>query len=138
MKNLNLYRIWEILNKISNIQIQLSEENETYVDLLGHSSNYTEISFERFLDYYSFKVCGDDIVVFNDDKIAWEDFTNDDFSNFPIYLLGFGKVGLDCWIEGKIELQLEKQKREKFQELENKKLQIERLQKEVDNFGAKN
>jgi hypothetical protein len=137
MKELNLYKIWEIMNKLSNTMDMLSEEDK-YFYLLGHQSSYSEMSFEGFLEYYSFKIDGDNIIIFNDDSVAWENFTVNDFSYIPICLLSFSAEKLESWIEVEIDLQLEKQKREKLQELENKKAQIAKLQKEVDNFGKKN
>ena len=52
--NLDLKKIWEVMNKLSYEESKLSEEQDKYVQLLGHSSNYCNISFERFLNYYSF------------------------------------------------------------------------------------
>jgi hypothetical protein len=137
MKELNLYKVWEVLNKLSDTMDRLSEENK-YVYLLGHSSVYSKMSFESFLEYYSFKIDGDNLIVFNDDSVAWEDFTTNDFSSFPICLLSFSAEKLKNWIDVEVDLQLEKQEREKLQDLEDKKSQIARLQKEVDNFGEKN
>lgn len=55
MKTLNLYRVWEILNKIVTKQ-NLLEEEDIFVSLLGVNSNYYPSTFENFLDYYSFSV----------------------------------------------------------------------------------
>ena len=55
MENLNLKKVWEVMNTLSHKQAKLAEEEDKYVDLLGHSSNYCSMSFESFLEYYSFK-----------------------------------------------------------------------------------
>lgn len=115
MKEVNLYKIWETLNKLYEVMNTLSQEEDKYVDLLGHCSNYSERSFESFLDYYSFKIDENNIVIFNDDKIAYEDFTTDDFSSIPIYLLSFSNEKLKNWIKTEINLQLERQKLKKLQ-----------------------
>jgi hypothetical protein len=110
MKKLNLRKVWEVLNKLSDTINMLSEEDK-YVYLLGYSSAYSKMSFEGFLDYYSFKITSDEIIIFNDDSVAREDFTTNDFSSFPIYLLNFKVIALENWIEVEIGLQLEKQER---------------------------
>jgi hypothetical protein len=82
----------------------------------------------------NFRISDDYIVVFNDDKIAWEDFSNDDFSSAPLCLLSFSAEKLDRWIEAEIDLQLKAQEREKMREKEKIKAQIERLQKQLENL----
>lgn len=132
---LDLKRIWEIMNKLSYEETKLSEEQDKYVQLLGHSSNYCNSSFEGFLNYYSFRIDGDNIIVFNDDSVAYESWNNDDVSYFPSVLLSFPTERLENWIETEIELQLAKQEREKIAEKENLKLEIERLTKKLNNHA---
>lgn len=131
---LDLKRVWEVMNTLSYKQEKLAEEEDKYVELLGHSSNYCQQEFDSFLNYYSFKVDGDNIVVFNDDGVPYEDYDNDDFSYVPICLLSFSAEKLNKWIETEIELQLKKQQREKIAEKENIKRQIEQLNKRLNNL----
>lgn len=133
MKNLNLYRLWEVCNTLSNTELGLSENN-CYVSLLGHRSDYCEMSFEEFLNYYSFKVEDDNIVVFNDDGVAYESYTINDFSYVPTILLSFDEKRLENWMEIEIKLQLEAQEREKAREKEDLKKQIELLTKKLNNL----
>ena len=133
--NLDLKKIWEVMNLLSEKQAYLSEEQDKYVQLLGHSSNYCNSSFEGFLNYYSFKVDGEDIVIYNDDSVQWEDYRNNDFSSFPLFLLSFGKKDLEKWIENEIEMQLKQQEANKIAEKENLKLEIERLTKKLNNHA---
>jgi hypothetical protein len=134
MKNLNLERLWEICNRLSYEQLKLEEEKDIYVSLLGNSSNYCgDMLFDSFLNYYSFKVDGEHIVVFNTDPIPYESWNNDDVSYFPSVLLSFSDEKLKRWVETEIELQLAKQERDKIQEKEDIKRQIESLQKRLNN-----
>ena len=134
MKNLNLEKIWQICNLLSGRELELSEQN-CYVSLLGNSSGYCPQEFDSFLNHYSFKIDGDDIVVFNTDPIPYESWNNDDVSYFPSVLLSFSAEKLNKWIETEIELQLAKQEREKIAEKENLKLEIERLTKKLNNHA---
>ena len=131
--NLNLEKVWQVMNTLSNKQSELSEDN-VYINFMGHRSLYNEVSFESFLDYYSFKINKDEIVVFNNDGVAWEDFTNDDFSYIPSVLLSFSAEKLNKWVETEIELQLAKQKRDKVAEKGELQRNIERLTKQLNNL----
>ena len=134
MENLNLRRVWEVMNTLSYREAILAEEEDKYVQLLEYNSNYNSMSFESFLEYYSFKIDGEHIVVFNTDPIPYESWNNDDVSYFPSVLLSFSAERLENWMKIEIELQLAKQEREKIAEKENIKQQIERLNKRLNNL----
>lgn len=134
MENLNLKKVWEVMNTLSYKQAKLAEEEDKYVELLGHSSNYCQQEFDSFLNYYSFKVDGDNIVVYNDDGVPYEDYNNNDFSYIPSVLLSFGDEKLESWIKTEIQLQLERIEREKIAEKENLERQIEQLTKRLNNL----
>ena len=131
--NLNLEKIWQVINTLSNKQSELSEDN-VYISFMGHRSEYNEMSFESFLDYYSFKIDKDEIVVFNNDGVAWKDFNVDDFSYIPSVLLSFPAEKLNKWIETEIEVQLKQQGENKIAEKEELKRNIERLTKQLNNL----
>lgn len=131
MKKLDLYKLWEICNKLSWEMEKLSENN-VYISLLGCRSSYNSSSFENFLFYYSFKIDEDTITIYNNDGVPYEDYSNDDFSYIPICLLSFSAEKLDRWVETEIGLQMEKHEREKMTKKENIKLQIERLTKQLN------
>ena len=131
MKELNLYKLWEICNKLSEKESELSEE-DVFVSLLGYRSNYREMSFEGFLNYYSFRIEDDVIVVYNNDGIPYENFTNDDFSYVPIPLLGFGEKELENYTEQSVKMQLEEQEAHKIADKEEIKRKIERLTKQLE------
>lgn len=133
MKELNLWKLWEVCNTLSERQSELAEEN-VYVHLMGHRSNYEEMSFEGFLDYYSFKVITDEILVFNNEPISWEDYTTDDFSYIPLSLLSFGEKDLKKWMDDEIERQLAQQKRDKLAEREDIKQKIKYLETQLNNL----
>ena len=50
MKELNLYRIWQIMNKVSEAQDKMHEK-DLYVYLLNTRSYYVPSDFENFLNY---------------------------------------------------------------------------------------
>lgn len=133
MKLLNLYKLSWLLNTLSEKESELAEQN-IYVHLLGNRSNYTEMSFESFLNQYSFKIDEDEIIVFNQDGIPYEDYYNDDFSYIPLSLLSFGKKELETWMDDEIEKQLAQQELEKGEQKEKLKDQIKRLQTQLDNL----
>lgn len=119
------------MNSLSDKQDEISEQDK-YIYLLGRDSNYHNMEFESFIDYYSFKIDGDTIVVLNDDAVAWEDYTNNDFSYLPKILLVFNGADLKDWIENEVDRQLKKQEQDKLSEKEDIKRQIELLKKKLE------
>lgn len=134
IKELDLLKIWEIMDKLSKKQSEL-EEHDTFVSLLGASSDYHQQAFDSFLDYYSFKIEGEHIVVFNTDPVPYEDYyNNEDYSYIPIPILGFGEKELENYIEQTIKMQLEEQETNKIAEKEEIKRKIESLTKQLEEY----
>ena len=133
MKELNLERLWSVCNTLSNRQSELCEQN-IFVHLLGHRSNYGEIGFEGFLNYYSFRLDGNEIVVFNNDHVSGGDFSNDDFSYIPLSLLSFAEKELEEWMKNEVENQLAQQKLNKLAEKEGIKQRIKHLETQLNNL----
>ena len=131
MKNLDLEKLWSVCNKLSNKEQELSER-DIYVSLMGHSSNYSEMEFESFMKYYNFGFEDDNIVVFNDDGIAYESYTTNDFAYIPTILLSFDETMLEKYIENEINEQLKHQEQERLQRKEDIKKQIELLTKKLE------
>ena len=131
MKNLDLEKLHYICNKLSNKEQELSER-DIYVSLMGHSSNYSEKEFESFMKYYNFGFEDDNIVVFNDDAVSYENYTNQDFSYIPIILLSFDETMLEKYIENEINEQLKHQEQERLQRKEDLKTKIELLTKKLE------
>lgn len=105
MKNLNLEKLHQVCNKLSNKQDELAGDN-VYVSLMGVRSNYCNTSFEQFLEYYSFRFEEKYILVFNDDLIPWEDYSVGDFSYILIELLEISEEDLDLWIDEEVDKQM--------------------------------
>ena len=133
MKTLDLEKLWEVCNTLSLKESELQEQS-IFISFLGNKSNFCAQTFESFLEYYSFSIEGETIIVFNDDGVPYEDYTNDDFSYISTILLSFGEKELEKWIDDEIEKQLTQQKREKEQQKENIKSQIERLKTQLNNL----
>jgi hypothetical protein len=131
MEILNLKKLWEVCNILSDKESELSEQN-CYISLLGMNSDYLTMEFDSFLSHYSFKVEKDRIIVFNDDGIPYEDFTRGDFSYVPIPVLGFGEKEIENWMEEEIAKQLEQQENDRIAQKEDIKRQIELLNKRLN------
>lgn len=133
MKELNLYKLWEVCNTLSLKESELQEQS-IFISFLGNKSNFCAQTFESFLEYYSFSIEGETIIVFNDDGVPYEDFSTDDFSYVPAVLLSFGEKELEKWIDDEIEKQLAQHKLEKLQQKDYIKSQIERLKTQLNNL----
>jgi hypothetical protein len=130
---LNLYRVWEILQAIS-AESDTLEEKGIYESLLGNSSMYSSMLFESFLPFYSFKIEGNNLIVFNNDGIPYEDYSNDDYSFLPLTVLEMTNLELRVWIDEETERQLNTIEERQVLEKENLKLEIERLQKRLNTY----
>jgi hypothetical protein len=129
---LDLYKIWDICNYFSDKQCSLEEQN-CYISLLGNSSQYFSRDFDSFLDYYSFKIEDNNVIIFNCDSVPYEDYFNNDYSYISLPVLGFGEEELENYINQMIEMQLKGQEEARIAEKENIKRQIQHLQKQLDN-----
>ena len=129
---LDLEKIWKLCNYFSDRQCALDEQN-CYVQLLGNKSQYFSRDFESFLEYYSFKIEDNNVVVFNNDGSFYSDYPNNDFSYIPLPVLGFGEEELENYVNQMVEIQLKEQEEARIAEKENIKRQIERLQKQLEN-----
>lgn len=133
LKTLNLHRVWEIMNKLTTKQ-NLLEEEGIYVQFLSSNSNYYNKSFEDFLDYYNFSINEWYLVVFNDDIVPYEDWTENDFNHIPREILDLTDEELDVWAEEEIKRWEEQERLNKIAEKEGIKQQIKRLQKQLENL----
>ncbi len=103
IETLNLKRVWEILNIISRKQEELNEA-EFYYDLLNNFGEYYhDMLFEDFIDYYSFKLYSHALSVYNDNPVAWEDYSRNDFNNIPLELLSMSNEEMYIWIDDRIK-----------------------------------
>ena len=102
---LDLQKIWNTMNFISE-QTDVLNEKDIYPLFLGMRSNYCKQDFNSFLGHYSLRIDDDEICVFNDDQIPYEDYTNDDFSYLPKYLLDFNEKQLKDWIDKEVNVLL--------------------------------
>ena len=133
MKELNLYRIWQILNKVSEAQDKMHEK-DLYVYLLNTRSYYVPSDFENFINYFSFKIEKEYVEVFNTDPIPYENDYNDEVFYVPKKLLSMTDEELDIWIEEKIQKELDRIERDKIAEKEKIKADIDRLNKQLERY----
>jgi hypothetical protein len=132
MENLNLKRVFEVMNKLSSKQSEMWEQGK-YIYLMGARSEYHKTSFESFLGYYSFSIGDENIVVYNISYID-ENWTTEDYSYIPINLLCFSDEELDDYIKIAVKKELERIEKEKISEKEDIQRQIELLNKRLNNL----
>ena len=87
METTNLKRIWEIFQIINRI-----DEDGTL------DFNNTFLEYEGFLDWFSFKMLKDTIMVYNDDRIPYEDYTWDDFNYIPFSVMKMSDEEVENWV----------------------------------------
>ena len=131
MKELNLHRIWQIINKVSEEQDKMHEK-DLYVYLLQSRSYYVSSDFENFINYFSFKVEKEYVEVFNYDPVPYENYNNDEVFYVPKKLLTLTDQELNIWVEEKIQRELDRIERDKIAEKEKIKADIDRLNKQLE------
>ena len=133
MKQLNLHRLWEIMNLLSEYESELQEQ-DIFINLLGARSEYLKSSFEHFLEYYSFKIDGNEICIFNQDGIPYEDYNNTDFSYLMLHVLELSDEEILELAEKIKEEQLQQQELDKTAEKKRIESEIERLKKQLERY----
>ena len=117
---IDLKRLWEITLIICN-EIDEALEEDFYI-------NYTtQYSFESFLNYFSIKIdiIREEITYYNDDKVPYEDFTYQDFNTVPLSILEFKDEEVKEWL-------YEKNKERVLKEKENRKIELDRLKRNIE------
>lgn len=100
MKQLNLYKVWEVMNFITE-QENILNDKGIYPCVLGSQSEYFGMDFEHFLNEYYFSVEGEHVCVFNNDPIPYEDYNRTDSSYLPIEILFYDDKQLLDWFNKK-------------------------------------
>ena len=117
---IDLKRLWEITLVICN-EIDKVCDEDFYI-------NYnTQYSFESFLNYFSIKIdiIREEITYYNNDKVPYEDFTYRDFNTLPLSILEFTDKEIIEWLYKKNREYILKEK-------QNKKIEIDRLKRNVE------
>ena len=130
MKQLNLYRIWEVMNFITEQEEILNDEG-LYPCVLGPHSEYCKMEFEHFLLEYYFHVCEKEISIFNNDPIPYDDYNRTDSSYLPIKILNYNDEQLLQWFNKEVEdykVSLEKENKRKKESIKH---QIDILTKQL-------
>ena len=127
MEIINTKRIWEIFQIVDRI-----DEDGTL------DFNNTFLEYEGFLDWFSFKMLKDTIMVFNDDRVPYEDYTWNEFNYIPFSVINMSDEGVEKWVIEEI-----KKKEEEYVEWEQKRKEtlleeIERNREVLErDFGMK-
>ena len=107
MEIINTKRIWEIFQIVDRI-----DEDGT----LGF--NNASLEYESFLEWYSFKIIRDSIMVFNDDRVPYEDYTWNEFNYIPFSVMNMLDEDVEKWVLEEIKkkekeaVELEQQRKE--------------------------
>lgn len=107
METINIKRIWEIFQIIGRI-----DEDGTL------DFNNAFLGYEGFLDWFSFKILEDTIMVYNDDQIPYEDNTWNDFNYIPFSVMKMLDEDVEKWVLEEIKkkekeaVELEQQRKE--------------------------
>ena len=118
MEIINTKRIWEIFQIIDKIE----EENEDVVLKYNTFNNYT---YEDFLEWWSFKILKDTIMVYNDDQIPYEDDTWNDFNYIPFSVMKMLDEDVEKWV-------LEEIKKKEKEAVEREQQRKEALLHEIE------
>ena len=105
MEIINTKRIWEIFQIIDRI-----DEDEVL------DFNNASLEYESFLEWYSFKIIRDSIMVFNDDRVPYENYTWNDFNYIPFYVISMSDEEVEKWVLEEI-----KKKEEEYVGLEQRR-----------------
>lgn len=87
MENINTKRIWEIFQIIDRI------DEDGVLDF-----NNALFEYEGFLDWFSFKVLNNSVMVFNDDRVPYEDTTWNDFNYIPFSVMKMSDEEVEKWV----------------------------------------
>ena len=92
MEIINTKRIWEIFQIVNRI-----DEDGTL------DFNNAFLEYEGFLDWYSFKMLKDSIMVYNNDQTPYEDYTWDDFNYIPFSVMKMSDEEVEKWVSKEIK-----------------------------------
>ena len=87
METIDIKRVWEIFQIIDKI------DEDGILDF-----NNAFLEYEGFLDWYSFKILEDTIMVYNDDQIPYEDDTWNDFNYIPFSVMKMLDEDVEKWV----------------------------------------
>ena len=114
MEVINTKRIWEIFQIIDRI-----DEDEVL------DFNNASLEYEEFLDWYSFKMLKDSIMVYNDDQVPYEDDTWNDFNYIPFSVMKMSDEEVEKWV-------LEEIKKKEKEDVEWEQKRKETLLEEIE------
>ena len=92
METINIKRIWEIFQIVDRI-----DEDGTL------DFNNTFLEYEGFLDWFSFKMLKDTIMVYNNGQIPYEDDTWNDFNYIPFSVMKMTDREVEKWVSKEIK-----------------------------------
>ena len=102
METINIKRIWEIFQIVDRI-----DEDGTL------DFNNTFLEYEGFLDWFSFKMLKDTIMVYNNGRVPYEDDTWNDFNYIPFSVMKMTDREVEKWEQKRKETLLEEIERNK-------------------------
>ncbi len=127
MEIINTKRIWEIFQIVDRI-----DEDGTL------DFNNTFLEYEGFLDWFSFKMLKDTIMVYNNGRVPYEDYTWNEFNYIPFSVMNMSDEGVEKWVIEEIK---KKEKEDVEWEQKRKETLLEEIERNREvlerDFGMK-
>ena len=125
MEIINTKRIWEISQIVDRI-----DEDGTL------DFNNASLEYESFLEWYSFKIIRDSIMVFNDDRVPYEDYTWNEFNYIPFSVMNMSDEEVEKWVIEEIKKKEEEYVGREQSRKETLLQEVERIKKILErDFG---
>ena len=127
MEIINTKRIWEIFQIVDRI-----DEDGTL------DFNNTFLEYEGFLDWFSFKMLKDTIMVYNNGRVPYEDYTWNEFNYIPFSVMKMTDREVEKWVSKEIK---KKEKEDVEWEQKRKETLLEEIERNREvlerDFGMK-
>lgn len=130
MKEINIFRLWQITNIIQEELHKIDEEKDVFVEF------NTINDYDSFLKTYSFKIETEfkKICYYNNDYIPYEDYTYNEYNYLPFEVLEMNDDKVKKYAYGLYEDLLSKEKNDKKLLIKRLKNKLETLQKRLKNL----
>ena len=130
MKEINIFRLWQITNIIQEELHKIDEEKDVFIKFS------TINDYDSFLEIYSFKIETElkKICYYNNDYIPNEDYTYNEYNYLPFEILEMNDDEVKKYAYGLYEDILSKEKNDKKLLIKRLKNELEILQKQLKNL----
>lgn len=130
MKEINIFRLWQITNIIQEELFKIEEEKGVFIEF------NTINDYDLFLERYSFKIETEynKICYYNNDYIPYENYTYNEYNYLPLGVLEMNDEEVKKYAYGLYEDLLNKEKNDRESLKERLKRDIENFEKQLRNL----